>query len=29
MNLGMLVAREALQQFGQRALRSMTTVNEG
>lgn len=29
MNLAMLVAREAFQQFGQRALRPMTTVNEG
>ena len=29
MNLAMLVAREALQQFGKGALRSMTAVNEG
>jgi len=29
MNLAMLFRREALQQFGQRALRSMTAVNEG
>ena len=29
MNLAMLIAREALQQFGKGALRPMTAVNEG